>query len=131
MPSLRTIATPSSLHKEALELRRQSNDPDGEVTSLTNLGDAYAKLGETEKARDHLERALAILRISANRHKLVRALRSLGALRREIGDFENGRACLDEALSISREIRDQSGEASVLAELARPCPHVGGMAMEA
>ena len=107
------------LHTEALALRRQTNDPDGEATSLTNLGDAYAKLGETEKARDRFERALAILRISANRHKLVRALRSLGALGRKTGDRDRGRVCLDEALNISREIHDQNGEASVLAELAR------------
>ena len=82
MPSLRTIERPSNFIREALALRRQTNDPDGEATSLTNLGEAYAKLGETEKARDHFERALAILRISANRHKLVRALRGLGALSR-------------------------------------------------
>src|SRR5262249_7859446 len=31
----------------------------------------------------------------------------------------NGLACLDEALKISREIQDQNGEASVLAELSR------------
>jgi CHAT domain-containing protein len=107
------------LHTESLALRRQASDPDGEATSLTNLGEAYAKLGETEKARDHFERALAILRISANRNKLVRALRGLGALSRNTRDFDKGLAALDEALNISREIDDQNGEASVLAELAR------------
>jgi len=107
------------LHTEALALRRQTNDRDGEATSLTNLGEAHAKLGEAEKARADFERAVAILRVSGNRHKLVRALRGLGGLSRSSGDFERGRVCLDEALRISREIRDQDGEASVLAELAR------------
>ena len=65
------------------------------------------------------KRALAILRISANRPKLVRTLRGLGALSRNAGDFDKSRKCLDEALRISREIRDQNGEASVLGELAR------------
>jgi CHAT domain-containing protein/tetratricopeptide (TPR) repeat protein len=106
------------LHMQALALRRETNDPDGEATSLTNLGEVYAKLGETEKAREHLERALAILRISENRYKLVRALRSLGALSSKSGDYDAARAHLDEALQISREIQDQNGEASVLAELA-------------
>jgi CHAT domain-containing protein/Tfp pilus assembly protein PilF len=108
-----------ALHTEALALRRQTHDPDGEATSLTNLGEAYMKAGEAKKARDHFEHALTILRISANRHKLVRALRGLGTLSRETGDFETSRTSLDEALRNSREIRDQNGEASVLAELAR------------
>jgi CHAT domain-containing protein/tetratricopeptide (TPR) repeat protein len=107
------------LHGEALALRRQTKDADGEATSLTNLGESYAKLGETERARDHYQRALAILRVSANRHKLIRALRGLGALSRWAKDYEGSRVCLDEALKISREIHDQNGEASVLAELAR------------
>src|SRR5262249_31720000 len=84
-----------------------------------NLGEAYAKLGETEKARDHFDRALAILRTAANRPKLVHALRGLGALSRNTRDYGKSLACLEEALSISREILDQNGEASVLAELAR------------
>ena len=107
------------LHTQALALRRETNDPDGEATSLTNLGEAYAKLGQTDQARNDFERALAILRISTNRYKLVRALRGLGALSRSAGDFERGRVCLNEALNVSREIRDQNGEASVLAELAK------------
>src|SRR5262245_30805373 len=107
------------LHTEALALRRQTNDPDGEATSLTNLGEAYAKLGEMEKARELFERALAILRMPANRPKLVRALRGLGALSRNTRDYDKSLACLDEALNISREIHDQNGEASLLAELAR------------
>jgi tetratricopeptide (TPR) repeat protein len=49
------------VHTEVLQLRRAVGDTDGEANTLNHLGTALAKLGERDKARDHFERALAIM----------------------------------------------------------------------
>jgi tetratricopeptide (TPR) repeat protein len=61
------------VHSEALSLRRATGDADGEANSLFNTGYAYSKLGEWEKARDHMERSLAIHRTFGNRYLLSRS----------------------------------------------------------
>jgi CHAT domain-containing protein len=100
-------------------VRRAVGDVDGEANTLNNLGSAYAKLGERERARRYFERALAIHRTSQNRYMMARTLRNLGELYLETGDTHRAQTFLSEAFEISRAIHDRSGESIALADLAR------------
>jgi CHAT domain-containing protein len=51
-----------NLFNQALALRRQTGDRNGEAAALNNLGFVHALLGDRQKALDHLDQALAIFR---------------------------------------------------------------------
>ena len=74
------------------------------ANTLTNLGSAYGALGDVAKARDLLERALAIKeREYGPEHRAVAStLANLGDAYGRLGDVAEQRGLLERALAISR-----------------------------
>ena len=76
----------------------------GEGYRLGNLGVAYRRLGQTEKAIDYYEQALNINRQVDDRKAEAVNLYNLGELYKDQGGVSQARQYLEQALTISREI---------------------------
>jgi CHAT domain-containing protein/tetratricopeptide (TPR) repeat protein len=84
-----------------------------------DLGVAYQRLGEVERARSACTRALASARRIGDRHEEVAAINTLGSLEQGAGEPWRAFLLLDEALAGWRELGDRGGEAATLTSLGR------------
>ena len=76
------------LHLQSLQLRETDNYPQGQTTSLINLGSLYLKRKEIEKARDMLCRALALSEKIGAKPKVYEAHELLSELHEATGDLD-------------------------------------------
>ncbi len=74
--------------------------------TLTNLGNAYGSLGDTQKKRDLLERALAIeeRHYGLDHPNVAIILTNLGNAYGSLGDTQKSRDLLERALAIKKDI---------------------------
>jgi tetratricopeptide (TPR) repeat protein len=72
------------------------------ATILTNLGNAYGSLGDTQKSRELLERALAIneRHYGPDHPNVATILTNLGNAYGSLGDTQKSRELLERALVI-------------------------------
>jgi tetratricopeptide (TPR) repeat protein len=84
---------------------------------LGELGLAYAKLGDVEKAIAYHEQALTIAREISDRRGEGYALDNLGLAYAELGEVEKAIGYHEQALVIAREISNLYGEACALGNL--------------
>ena len=78
----------------------------------TNLGNVYRSVGEYEKAREHLEKSLAIQKEIGDRNGEATSYANLGAVYGSVGEYEKAREHLEKSLAIQKEIGDRNGESS-------------------
>ncbi len=72
---------------EAIKIYREAEDSDGLAESHYALGRTYMEIYESSMARDHLERAIALQRYSANHHFLAQVYLRLGTVEFNEGDI--------------------------------------------
>ncbi len=109
----------------ALELYRETGvreafpqeSRQGEGNSLGNLGIAYRSLGQYQRAIDHLEQQLVIVREIGDRHGEGVALGNLGIAYASLGQYQRAVGFFEQALVIAREIGDRRGEGAALDNL--------------
>jgi len=89
----------------------------GEVVSLGDLGNAYDRLGEYQKAIEYYEQAVAISREIGDRLGEGKSLGSLGLPYDSLGDYRKAIEYQEQSLVISREIGNRSGEGKSLGNL--------------
>ena len=77
-----------------------------EGATVGNLGNAYAHLGEVEKAIGYHEQQLVISRETGDRQSEGNALGSLGGAYARLDEIEKAIGYYERALVISREIGD-------------------------
>jgi tetratricopeptide (TPR) repeat protein len=85
---------------------------------MTNLGIAYAALGDARKAIEFYEQALVIDREIGDRRGEGNALGNLGAAYADLGDARKAIEFYEQALVIDREIGSKQGEGTRLSNLA-------------
>ena len=88
-----------------------------EGAHLGNLGIAYAKLGQVERAIEFHEQALAIAREIGDRRGEGAHLGNLGLAYSNLGQVERAIEYYEQALAIDREIGDRRGEGNHLGNL--------------
>jgi tetratricopeptide (TPR) repeat protein len=91
-----------------LAAARGLNDKQGEGAFLGNLGNAYAALGQVERAIGSYEQALVISREIGDRRGEGSDLGNLGIAYRNLGQVEKARTYLTQALAIFVEIKSPS-----------------------
>ncbi len=101
----------------ALAASRRVQDRKGEGATLSNLGTAYAILGETRRAIQFFERALLIDRETGNRKGEGTTLGNLGLAYAGLGEIHHAIQFFEQALLIAREIGDRRGEGNALGNL--------------
>ena len=103
----------------ALEAARQRLDKASEGLHLGNMGRAYESLGETRRAIELAEQALAINREVGNRRGEGFTLGNLGQAYRALGETRRAIELYEQALTITREIGDRRGEGFMLGSLGQ------------
>jgi DNA-binding SARP family transcriptional activator len=89
--------------EEALAIRRELADRDGEATTAISLADAYYKVQGAESAIEPSLRSLAVLRRAGNDYLLASGLNNHADLCLELDRLTEAEECLREALAIPEE----------------------------
>jgi predicted ATPase/class 3 adenylate cyclase len=84
---------------------------------LINLGNAYNRLGDYQKALQTIERGLALARIADDSQAIIAALNRLAQMASEQGNFDIAQQYLDEVLLLARQQDDLPCVASTLSML--------------
>ena len=78
--------------------------------SYSDLGNAYLRIGELQKALDHLQKELEIAKREEDKAREGTAHCNLGKWYQSIGDFKKAEKYHKFHLKIARKIKDKSGE---------------------
>jgi CHAT domain-containing protein/predicted negative regulator of RcsB-dependent stress response len=112
---------------EALDLFRKAGDRSSEAPTLTNIGEVYWLLGETQKGLETTKGALPIFRALGDHHGEGETLRNIGVFYLLLGETQKSLDMLNEALPIIREVGDRSGEAITLSSIGENYRSLGEM----
>ena len=121
------------IYQILLQISQEIDDQCGMAKALNCLGIIFLVLGKYEQAIEYIEKALSISQ-EVNTRKAYsqeilqeecRALINLGVTYRIWGEFEQAVSYYRQGLTISKEIKDQHGEATVLAGLGITCQELG------
>ena len=104
-------------YRQRLVIAHEIGDRSGESNILSNLGSAYAIIGEPRRAIEYHEQALNIAREIGDRRGEGYALDNLGSAYQDLGEPRRAIAYHEQALSIRREIGDRRGEGNDLGNL--------------
>jgi tetratricopeptide (TPR) repeat protein len=105
------------LHTQALDISRDTGNPDGESAALTNLGLCYSSLGDYRLAIELYTQALDIYGDTGNRDGESAALGNLGFCHYSLGDYRRAIELHTQALDIDRETGNRDYESSDLTGL--------------
>ncbi|MDA8019156.1 MAG: serine/threonine-protein kinase [Thermoanaerobaculia bacterium] len=105
---------------EALETRRDGDDPAALADSWQHMADVHASRGRFEEAGEAADEALAIRRqvFGENHSSTADSLQQSSTVRAKRGDFEAAEGLLQQALAIQRDLDDREGLANSLYLLA-------------
>jgi tetratricopeptide (TPR) repeat protein len=106
-------------------LQDHLSDPWTDSASKGNLGLCYSDLGETRRAIELYERALAIAQEIGNRQIAGAALGNLGNRYSDLGDTRRAIELHEQALAIAQEIGNRKSEANQLGNLGLCCSALG------
>ena len=109
----------------ARDAAKSIGDKKLEGMHLGNLGLAYADLGETRRAIEHYEQALAISREIGDRRGEGSSFGNLGNAYADLGETPRAIEHHEQALAISREIGDRRGEGSSFGNLGNAYADLG------
>jgi CHAT domain-containing protein/Tfp pilus assembly protein PilF len=93
--------------KQALQIKRDSS-------TLNNLGQLYAILGEFEQARSCYDEALSLTQADDDRIGQAATLSNIGALYLDLGEPQNAIDYYNRALPLMQAMNNPSGEASIV-----------------
>src|ERR1035437_3723820 len=110
---------------QALPMFRALGDRGGEATTLNNLGQLYATLGEQQKALEYFQQVLPILRALGDRRSEATILTNIGAIYSSLGEKQKGLQYYQQALPIHRAVSDRAGEAATLNNIGQLSADLG------
>jgi two-component system, NtrC family, sensor kinase len=99
---------------KALELSRQTNFRDNEVTNLYQLGVTYRQLGDYDRVLEYLFESLLMARASTSNIMEAYNLNVIGSIYFETGDYQEALNYFHQGLPIRQQAGDYWGEAGSL-----------------
>ncbi|MGH2613707.1 MAG: ATP-binding protein [Thermomicrobiales bacterium] len=115
----------TTLHEQALELRRQAGDRQGVAASLTNLGIIASIQGNYRRAAELHKQSLALWQELGDEPGIASALYELGSLTLNRGNYGRARTLLQQSFNLFRDLGDVPGQAIVLESLGIHAFHNG------
>jgi CHAT domain-containing protein/tetratricopeptide (TPR) repeat protein len=115
-------------HNQSLALRRKLSDQYGEAYSLVNIGAVYDEQGELQKALDCFDQALKIRRAIGDRYGEAMSLQKIGSTYGKLHKSDLAREYLIQGLELSRTLRYQTLESTILLSIAREDRERGNIA---
>ena len=112
-------------YRQRLVIAHEIGDRSGESNILSNLGSAYAIIGEPRRAIEYHEQALNIAREIGDRRGERYALNNLGSAYQDLGEPRRAIEYHEQALLIDREIGDRRGEGQTLGNLGNAYADLG------
>ena len=97
---------------------REVGNRNGEALALSDIGRAYADLGQPRKALDYAAQALPIFRETGSRRGEAMTLNNMGRDHSDMGEADQAMELDLQALSIWREVKDQRNEALAMMTIA-------------
>lgn len=111
----------------SLKANRLLGNRGGEGVTLSNLGTAYAALGDIRKAQELYKQALVIDREIGDRRGEGADLHNLGLSYYELGHVQEAVEFFEHALNINREIGDRRGEGATLGNIGNVYAAIGDL----
>ena len=111
--------------ENALIIRKEIGDKEGEATCYGNLGIVYQSLGEYEKAKTYQQNALIIRKEIGDRKGEAACYGNLGTVYQSLGEYGKAETYLENALVILKEIGDKQGEATCYGNLGSVYQYLG------
>ncbi len=105
-------------HEKALRIYQESGDAEGQVREWLNIGGAHRKHGDHGKARDAYSEALSIATKRENRAAQAACVNNIALLDWDEGMLKDAEARLKESVRLAHAVRDHTGEAVGLENLA-------------
>jgi tetratricopeptide (TPR) repeat protein len=103
-----------ALHTYAITASGELHDQVAEGRARHNLGTIYQRLGRYQEARDHLERALSLVRQVGQPATEAFTLSDLGLVLLLVGRYDEALTYLGQALPLFELMRDFTGQGQVL-----------------
>jgi CHAT domain-containing protein/tetratricopeptide (TPR) repeat protein len=111
--------------QQALLLWRELGERQWTAHSLFQLGTAYTKLRQLEKAIEYLEQALPMMSDLKFRRSEANTLYGLGFAHNNLSRIEKAIDCFTQALALYREVRDREWEGRTLVALGNSYNRLG------
>jgi len=102
---------------KGLEIARNNNNINAEVSFLNNLGISYYGLGDYEKTLDYFLQVLELEKEMDNPSSLSRAMNNVGIIFDEIGRLDKSTEYYEQSLEIKRELQDTAGISNTMSNL--------------
>ena len=106
------ISRPKSIWRKHSLSRYKNGDKDVETSCYGNLGRLLKSIGHYDRAREYLEKALAIKKEIGNRDGEAQCYGNLETFFHSLCQYDKAGEYLEKALAINIEIGDRDGEAS-------------------
>lgn len=106
-----------SIHGDARDAASRKGDRTAEAVALTNLGVVDIRLGQEQRAIDHLQHALSLYPGTGDRIGHARALHNLALVYHRLGRVQQAVDLEQQALDLHEETGDRIGQVRALSSL--------------
>jgi predicted ATPase/class 3 adenylate cyclase len=100
--------------EQGLDLARQANDPQAEISALNRLAQVASERGTYDKAQSYLDEVLVLAREQGDQTCVASTLSMLGSIAWKWGDLVKAEKCCHESLVIYRELDNRNRISKIL-----------------
>nr|WP_290221107.1 CHAT domain-containing tetratricopeptide repeat protein [Trichocoleus desertorum] len=112
--SLRQYPKALEFYQQALKLRQQIGDREGEWATLADMGVAYGEQGQYTKALEFYQKALGIIQQLGDRNSEKLRLNEIASVYFRLGQYPQALEAYQQVLKLQREGSDREGEGTTL-----------------
>lgn len=112
-------------YQQALAIRRDIGDREGEGASLNSIGGGYSSLGQYQQALNYYQQALVIFQNLGHRAGEGTTLNNIGIVYQYLGQYQQALDYHQQSLAIKQEIGNREGEGASLDSIGRIYHNLG------